>query len=137
MPDRRTLADTRRSVTHKVHIDTEQGQLSVYFTVSFFEDGAPAEVFINAGKTGSTVRGVLDDLARLLSYTLQYGVPYEDLFERMWGSNYPPQGPTSDPNYPACKSITDYLFRWLLALTREEQQRVQVSTAEEESDPEE
>jgi ribonucleoside-diphosphate reductase alpha chain len=104
----------RKSLTHRVRIQTEQGPMSVYFTVSFFEGGGVAEVFINAGKIGSTVRGLLNDLARLLSFALQYGAPASDLFERMSGSNYPPQGKTSNPDIAECRSITDYLFRWLL-----------------------
>lgn len=94
--------------------------MSVYFTASFFEDGGVAEVFINAGKLGSTVRGLLDDLARLLSFALQYGAPASDLFERMSGSNYPPQGKTSNSDIEECRSVTDYLFRWLLLLKKEE-----------------
>lgn len=70
-------------------------------------------MFINAGKVGSTVRGLLNDLARLLSYALQYGVPASDLFARMEGSNYAPQGKTSNEAIPDCRSVTDYLFRWL------------------------
>jgi len=120
VPDRVPLPDTRSSVTHKVRIETEQGPLSVYFTASFYEDGRIAEVFINAGKVGSTVRGLLNDLARLLSYALQYDVPADDLFARMEGSNYAPQGVTSNVEIPLARSITDYLFRWLAQLRKEE-----------------
>lgn len=116
-PIRRVLPDTRKSITHKVCIDG----LNVYFTVSFYEeDSAIAEVFVNAGKIGSTVRGLLNDLARLLSFSLQYGVPRRDLFERMSGNSYPPQGDTSNPDIAKCRSITDYLFTWLLSLMEEE-----------------
>jgi ribonucleoside-diphosphate reductase alpha chain len=118
LPERRPLPDTRPSLTHKVRIETEQGSLAVYFTVSLYEDGSPAEIFINAGKVGSTVRGLLNDLSRLLSFALQYGVPAHNLFERMAGSNYAPQGATSNEALPTCKSITDYLFRWLLSLEK-------------------
>lgn len=121
-PERRVLPDTRKSLTHRVRIQTEHGVMSVYFTVSFFEDGGVAEVFINAGKIGSTVRGLLNDLARLLSFALQYGVPAGDLFERMSGSNYPPQGKTSNSDIAECHSVTDYLFRWLLGLEQRKEE---------------
>lgn len=119
MTERRRLPDTRRSITHKIKIETPQGPLNVYFTAGFYEDGSLAEVFVNAGKIGSTVRGLLNDLARLLSFALQYGVPIDDLFPRMIGSNYPPQGSTSNEALPDCKSITDYMFRWLQSLKSE------------------
>lgn len=123
MPDRQPLPDTRRSITHKVRIETDQGSLSVYITASFYEDGRVAEVFINAGKIGSTVRGLLNDLARLTSFALQYGVPPDDLFQRMTGANYAPQGPTSNPEIEACSSISDYLFRWLWNVKQEQANR--------------
>lgn len=113
MPEREPLPDTRRSITHRARIETAQGHLSIYITVGFYEDGRIAEVFINAGKLGSTVRGLMDDLARLLSFALQYGLPADDLFERMTGANYPPQGTTSNEDIKACTSVTDYLFRFL------------------------
>lgn len=134
LPERRVLPDTRKSMTHKARIATEQGSMSVYFTVSFFEDGGIAEVFINAGKIGSTVRGLLNDLARLLSFALQYGVPASDLFERMTGSNYPPQGKTSNPDIESCHSVTDYLFRWLLRLEGGESGRGQAGSDSQEDE---
>lgn len=115
-PVRRVLPDTRRSITHKVCIDG----LNVYFTVGFYDDETIAEVFVNAGKIGSTVRGLLNDLARLLSFSLQYGTPARDLFTRMSGNSYPPQGDTRNPDIAKCRSITDYLFTWLLSLMEEE-----------------
>ena len=92
----------------------------MYLTVGFYEDGRVGEVFMSAGKVGSTVRGLLNDLSRLLSFALQYGLPLEDLCERMAGSNYPPQGTTENPELAECSSVTDYLFRWLPTLDRKE-----------------
>lgn len=109
------LPDTRPAITHKVKIFAEQGEMNVYFIASIV-DGRIVEVFITAGKIGSTVRGLLNDLARVVSYALQYDVPAQDLFERMCGANYPPQGSTSSPEITACASITDYMFRWLLSI---------------------
>lgn len=120
MPKRKQLPDTRPSLTHRVRIETDQGALSVYIIVGFDAEGNVAEVFLNAGKIGSTVRGLLNDFARQLSFSLQFGVPLSELCERMTGSNYPPQGPTQNEAIPSCSSITDYLFRYLAELGKEE-----------------
>jgi len=115
-PERERLPDTRRSVTHKVIIDSEQGPVSVFITAGFFEDGRVGEVFLQVGKQGSTMRGVLDNFARLISYALQYGVPLGELAELFRDANYPPQGATSNAEIPACSSLSDYAFRWMEGL---------------------
>ncbi len=128
LPTREALPDNRPSVTHKARIETGQGRLSVYFIAGFYEDGRVGEVFISAGKVGGTLTGILNDLARLMSFALQYGVPLEELCERMAGSNYPPQGTvinkelieTKDGPLAVCSSVTDYLFRWLPTVVKEE-----------------
>lgn len=124
MTTRETLPYERPSVTHKARILTAQGPLSVYFTAGFYSDGRIGEVFISTGKVGSTVQGLLNDLARLLSYALQYGVPFEDLCNRMTGSHYPPQGTTENPELSVCSSVTDYLFRWLPTVAKQEEKEV-------------
>ena len=118
--EREPLPDTRRSVTHKAIIDSDQGPVSLFMTAGFYEDGRLGEVFVQAGKQGSTVRGLLDDFARLLSYALQYGVPLADLAEKFRGANYPPQGATRTEAIPVCTSLTDYVVRWLAALEHPE-----------------
>ena len=111
--ERRPLPDTRRSVTHRAQITSDQGPLSLFIIVGLYDDGTPGEIFLQAGKQGSTVRGLLDDFARSVSYLLQYGVGVADLTPRYGGSSYPPAGPTSNPDVPMCASLTDYVFRWL------------------------
>lgn len=111
--NRQTLPDTRRSLTHRVVIESEQGPVSVFLTAGFYDDGPLGEVFIQIGKQGSTMRGLTDNFARLVSYALQYGIPLAELAERFRGANYPPQGATNNAAIPACTSIVDYLFRWL------------------------
>lgn len=117
-PERGRLPDVRRSVTHKVVIDSEQGPVSVFLTAGFYPDGRLGEVFVQVGKQGSTMRGLIDDFARLLSYALQYGVPLAELAPKFRGANYPPQGATNNAAIPACMSIADYVLRWLEGVER-------------------
>jgi len=113
MSERRRLPDTRRSVTHRAVIESGQGPVTLFMTCGFYEDGAVGEVFVQAGKLGSTVRGLLDDWARAVSYLLQYGVPVEEIAERFQGASYPPAGPTSNAEVTPASSLVDYVVRWL------------------------
>jgi ribonucleoside-diphosphate reductase alpha chain len=110
---RRTLPDVRPSKTHKFKIFSPAGDHTCYVTVGFYEDGQLGEVFLSIGKQGSTLNGLLNVIGVLISYALQYGVPPGDLVGKLTGSNFEPQGPTSNPALPNASSIVDYVFRWL------------------------
>src|SRR6266508_537980 len=70
-PQRRRLADTRESLTHKFSIEGHEG----YITVGKFEDGTPGELFVTMAKEGSTLSGMMDAFATSVSLLFQYGVP--------------------------------------------------------------
>jgi ribonucleoside-diphosphate reductase alpha chain len=108
-PVRRRLPDERASITHKFRVGEQEG----YMTVGLFEDGSPGEVFINVSKQGSTVSGLMDTVAMLTSYALQYGVPLSDIASKLRGSRFEPSGPTGNRQIPIATSIVDYVFRWL------------------------
>ena len=82
-------------------------------TVGLFNDGTPGEVFINVSKQGSTVSGLMDTVAMLTSYALQYGVPIHELASKLKSSRFEPSGPTNNKSIPIATSIVDYVFRWL------------------------
>lgn len=107
------LPRTRPGVTHKVEIAGHD----FYITVNVYTKGRrkdrPAEVFITVAKHGSTMRGMYDSLAVLISFNLQQGTKLEVMADRFKGMTFDPRGPTDDPNIPTCTSIVDYLFRWL------------------------
>lgn len=109
IPVRRKLPDERQSITHKFRVGEQEG----YMTVGMFDDGRPGELFINVSKQGSTVSGLMDTVAMLTSYSLQYGVPLEELASKMKNTRFEPSGPTGNPDIPIATSIVDYLFRWL------------------------
>ncbi len=108
-PTRRKLGDERQAITHKFRVGEQEG----YMTVGLFEDGTPGEIFINVNKQGSTVSGLMDTVAMLTSYALQYGVPLSELISKLKNSRFEPSGPTGNPNIPIATSIIDYVFRWL------------------------
>ncbi len=108
-PVRRRLPDERAAITHKFRVGEQEG----YMTVGLFDDGTPGEVFINVNKQGSTVSGLMDTVAMLTSYALQYGVPLAELAAKLKNSRFEPSGPTGNRQIPLATSIVDYVFRWL------------------------
>jgi ribonucleoside-diphosphate reductase alpha chain len=108
---RRRLPETRRSITHKFGI----GAMECYVTVGLYEDGRPGEIFINPGKQGSTLSGILDSFAMTFSVAMQYGAPLEVMVEKLAHQQYEPSGITTskDPDLMFAASISDYLAKWL------------------------
>ncbi len=108
-PLRRRLPDTRNAITHKFDISGHEG----YITVGLYEDGQPGEVFITMSKEGSTIGGLMDTIATLVSVALQYGVPVESLVRKFEHVRFEPSGMTRSQDIPFAKSPVDYIFRWL------------------------
>lgn len=108
-PYRRHLSDTRNAVTHKFAIAGHEG----YITVGLFDDGQPGELFLTMSKEGSTLSGLMDAFATMVSVSLQYGVPLRDLVKKFSHVRFEPSGFTRNEEIPIAKSIIDYLFRWL------------------------
>jgi ribonucleoside-diphosphate reductase alpha chain len=108
-PLRRRLPDTRNAITHKFDVAGHEG----YITVGLYEDGSPGEVFITMAKEGSTIGGLMDTIATLVSVALQYGVPVESLVRKFEHVRFEPAGMTRNADIPMAKSLVDYIFRWL------------------------
>jgi ribonucleoside-diphosphate reductase alpha chain len=108
-PHRRRLPDTRQSVTHKFSVGGHEG----YITVGLYPDGAPGEVFAKIAKQGSTMSGLVDTAAILISIALQYGVPVNALARKFEHTRFEPSGHTKSPDIPVASSIADHIFRWL------------------------
>ena len=64
-------------------------------------------------KQGSTLSGLMDSFAVLLSFALQYGVPLEKLISKFRGTKFEPAGYTDNPDIRMTSSPMDYVFRWL------------------------
>jgi ribonucleoside-diphosphate reductase alpha chain len=108
-PVRRRLPDERRAITHHFSIGGQEG----YLTVGVYEDGSPGEIFVRMAKEGSTVSGLMDGLATVVSLALQHGVPLRVLCAKLSHMRFEPSGWTGDPRIGFAKSILDYIARWL------------------------
>jgi ribonucleoside-diphosphate reductase alpha chain len=107
-PERRRLPDERKAVTHHFSVGGQEG----YVTVGFY-DGQPGEVFIKMAKEGSTVSGLMDSFATVVSLALQYGVPLGILCAKLSHTRFEPSGWSGNPNIGYARSLMDYIFRWL------------------------
>jgi ribonucleoside-diphosphate reductase alpha chain len=106
---RKKLATTRKSLTHKFDLQGFEG----YLTVGLYEDGLVAEIFIRMAKQGSTLSGILEAWAIAVSLGLQHGVPLETFVDKYQDMKFEPAGFTGDEDIRIAKSIADYIFRWL------------------------
>ncbi|MBI2103991.1 MAG: vitamin B12-dependent ribonucleotide reductase [Candidatus Omnitrophica bacterium] len=124
-PYRRRLADERQAITHKFSVGGHEG----YLTVGLFEDGSPGEIFITISKEGSTLSGLMDAFATMVSLALQYGVPLKVLVNKFSHVRFEPSGVTNNKDIRFAKSIIDYIFRWMALkfLPAEEAQHFKVT----------
>lgn len=106
---RNPLPDTRNSVTHKAVIDGQKA----YLHVGLYDDFTPGELFITMSKEGSTLAGLLNWGATMMSVALQHGVPMEALTEHMVGTQFEPAGMTQDAHIRTTSSPIDYVGRFL------------------------
>lgn len=117
---RKKLPDTRVGQIHKIIIvDQQAGGYELYITANRHEDGTLGEVFLGIGKPGSTLQGMLDGWAIMLSLGLQYGVPLEKVINKFKRQSFSPSGKTNDENIPECSSLLDCVVRHLELLASE------------------
>lgn len=106
---RRSLPQTRESITHKFSIAGHEG----YLTIGLHPDGRPGEIFLKISKEGSTISGLSQAYCRAFSLALQFGLSLEEAVARFKGMRFEPMGPTSNPDVPEAESIVDYIARYL------------------------
>ena len=64
-------------------LNTSMGTL--YLTINRDEAGTPVEVFVNVGKAGSDVMAMGEAVGRLVSLSLQRGIPMKDIANQLVG----------------------------------------------------
>ena len=106
---RHRLPLTRSAIVHKFGVGGVEG----YIIVGLYPDGHPGEVFLVISKEGSTLSGVMDSFAILLSLALQSEIPLEVLVSKFRHVRFEPDGRTGNKEIPTASSIIDYLFHWL------------------------
>ena len=114
VPDQ--LPRERRGKTHSFRITNHGdsgGTLKGYLIVSELDDGRPIEVFIKFAKEGSTIAGLGNWIAILMSQALQSGVPLAELVKTPIGLAFEPYGSVDDPESPMALSVPDYVSRRL------------------------
>lgn len=100
--------------------DSAEGNQSVFVNVVLYPDSNQImELFVNLGKQGDTVNGMAHALARILSTSMQFGIPPEILGEKLAGMNFRPTGflgKSSMFGIHKAASIPDLIGRLLMAL---------------------
>ena len=106
---RRHLPDERPALTHHFAIAGQEG----YLTVGVYEDGSPGEIFITMAKQASTISGLMDAFATVVSLALQHGVPLRVICQKLSHMRFEPSGWSGNPKIGYAKSLMDYIGRWL------------------------
>ena len=109
LPRRQRLPETRKGLVHKFRV----GNTRAYIRVGLYPDGSPGEVFLTVAKAGSTLQGMMDSFATLLSLSLQYGIPLSVIAKKFRHVRFEPNGLTGDDKIPTASSLVDYVARWL------------------------
>ena len=92
----------------------EIGGEELYLRANTYEDGSVAEVFLDWGRQGSTLRGVTSALSIVISHALQRGMPLEDLVKAFRGHTFEPHGiVTGHDNLKMASSVIDAMARIL------------------------
>jgi ribonucleoside-diphosphate reductase alpha chain len=114
MSERERLPGERSGPTVKLEVYAPEGQIDLYVTANTYADGRLGEVFVRgASKEGSTLNGLMDEVAKLISISLQSGADIPTLCRKLTGSTYPPNGRVSHPAIRFCTSLWDAIAKWL------------------------
>jgi len=108
-PSKAFPEDTYEARVHRFRIGDMKGYLHWGLQP---KDGKPGELFITASKQGSTIDGLLDAIAILVSISLQSGVTLGELVDKLKGRRFEPAGFTSSKDIPTTTSILDYIARY-------------------------
>lgn len=79
------------------------------------------EVFVDLGKEGDTISGLIDSLARMISLGLQFGIPPETIGDMLEGMNFGPNGflgKSSVFGIRSVKSVPDLVGKLLKILPK-------------------
>lgn len=96
------------SRTHAAKI----GDIELYITIGFYNDGRIAEIFVSTDKEGTVVKGILASLSKAISNMLQYQIPPEGISKTLRNQKYEPSGFVSrHPYIKSASSISDVISK--------------------------
>ena len=106
-PRRLPLPAVRDSKTVKFDIADHKG----FATYGFYPDGSMGEVFLRMSKEGSTLGGLADAWARMVSLGLQHGILPEEIIDTARHHRFEPRGLafSGHPDVKTAESIPDYI----------------------------
>jgi ribonucleoside-diphosphate reductase alpha chain len=107
--ERRYLPLKRSGHTYEAAIAGQK----IYVRTGEYPDGRLGEIFIDFQKAGSPMQELLNCFCIVTSLALQYGVPLEDLVQRLTFTRFEPCGPVRHPNIKTATSVVDFVFRLL------------------------
>ncbi|MBF7096524.1 vitamin B12-dependent ribonucleotide reductase [Alkalibacter mobilis] len=108
VPNRKRPGGMRTSRTHSAKI----GDIELYITIGFYEDGNLAEVFVSTDKEGTVVKGLLASLSKALSNMLQYNIPPKEISRLLRGQQFEPAGFVArHPYIKYASSISDLVSK--------------------------
>lgn len=110
VPTRQKPGGMRSGRTHAAKI----GDIELYVTIGFYEDGGIAEIFVSTDKEGTVVKGLLASLSKAISNMLQYNVPPKEISRLLRGQQYEPSGFVGrHPYIKFASSISDLVSKMI------------------------
>jgi len=108
IPNRRRPAGMRMSRTHAAEI----GDIELYVTIGYYDDGGMAELFVSSDKEGTVVKGLLAVLSKSISNMLQYNIPPQEISRLLRGQQFEPAGFVSrHPYIKNASSVADLISK--------------------------
>ncbi len=102
------------------------GDIELYITIGFYEDGQMSEIFVSTDKEGTVVKGILASLSKAISNMLQYQISPEHISKTLRGQKFEPSGFVSrHPYIKSASSISDLISK-VIDIERGDYSRCQV-----------
>ena len=96
------------SRTHSAKI----GDIELYITLGFYDDGKISELFVSTDKEGTVVKGILASLSKAISNMLQYNIPAAEISRTLRNQKFEPSGFVSrHPYIKSATSISDLISK--------------------------
>jgi len=110
---RKVLPDDRPGHIHKFQVGGQKGFLQFGF---YPDSGKLGEMYAEISKGGSTLNGLMNTIAILISHMLQYGIPPQEIIDALKNLQFEPSGFTNNSSIKTASSIPDYIAKYIESL---------------------